>query len=255
MNKNTNNKTLNEIANEWNQVSHKRQKIIEAGKDVSLIYVTSPCIIRNLGENKLSKILDVGCGTGYLTHMISSLCDLCCGIDASVESIKIAKKKYSSKKIKFLNSTISDLKVNYQFDACVSNMVIMTDPEWQVSLENIFNLLKVGGYLLIMLTHPCFWPTYWKYNNETWFEYNQEIYIEHDFKTSFSDSLGITTHIHRPLSMYVNTIQKTGFDIVKIEEPQPTKGTPEDYNYEYPRFLFIKCIKRAVRNKSQGDTI
>ena len=251
MNKKTNKKTLNEIVCEWNKVSSKRQEIIEAGKDISLTYVTSPSIIRNLGEKKLSKILDVGCGTGYLTNKISTFCDLCYGIDASEEAIKIAEKKYASDKIKFLNTTISDLSVKHQFDACVSNMVIMTDPEWEMSLKRIFELLKTNGHLLIMLTHPCFWPTYWKYSNENWFDYNKELYIEHDFQTSFSDSLGVTTHIHRPLSMYINTLKKIGFEIVNLEEPQPAIDTPKDYSYEYPRFLLVKCKKTSTSNNKE----
>lgn len=245
MNKSTCKKNIKEIADEWNAVSQKRQEIIESGKDVSLTFVTSPCIIRNLAKEKLLKVLDVGCGTGYLTHQISTLCDLCYGIDASKESLEIAKKKYSTNNIKFLNSSIAEFNTDCQFDACVSNMVIMTDPEWEVSLKHIFKLLKDGGQLLIMLTHPCFWPTYWNYKNENWFNYNQELYIEHDFRTSFSETLGVTTHIHRPLSMYVNKIRELGFEIIKIEEPQPIANTPKEYNYGYPRFLFIKCIKRV----------
>lgn len=45
--------------------------------------------------------------------------------------------------------------------------------------------------------------------------------------------------------MYVNTLQKIGFEIIKFEEPLPTHGTPEEYRYDYPRFLFIKCVKPA----------
>ena len=60
MNKKTNKKTLNEIVCEWNKVSSKRQEIIEAGKDISLTYVTSPSIIRNLGEKKLVAV--------FITH-------------------------------------------------------------------------------------------------------------------------------------------------------------------------------------------
>lgn len=243
MNKHINTKTLKKIANEWDKVSPERQIIIENGKDVSLTYVTVPCIIRNISESNPSKVLDVGCGTGYLTQKLSYYCDFCCGIDVSTECIDIAKRKYSSDKILYLNSSIADFKVDYQFDACTANMVLMTDPEWELSLKRVYEVLKDEGQLFIMITHPCFWPIYWKYNTENWFNYNKELFIEHDFCTSLSQSLGVTTHIHRPLSMYVNTLQKIGFEIVKFEEPLPIQGTPKEYRYDYPRFLFIKCIK------------
>ena len=34
-----------------------------------------------------------------------------------------------------------------------------------------------------------------------------------------------------------------GFNIIKIEEPYPIEKIPDSYNYNYPRFLFIKCKK------------
>ena len=237
------NKSLNEIKNEWDAISEKRQEIIELGKDISLTCVTSPCILNEIEKEKPSIVLDVGCGTGYLTSKLSELCDFCYGVDISEKSIKKAKEKYSSPKINFINSSISNTNIDAQVDICVSNMVIMTDPEWKESLKHIYELLKFDGYFMLMLTHPCFWPSYWKYDTEPWFNYNQEIYVQHHFFTSFSESLGVSTHIHRPLSSYIKTILETGFDIVTIKEPQPIECTPPGYHYDYPRFLFIKCKK------------
>lgn len=248
MSNKVNTRSLNEIKNEWDTISEKREEIIELGKDISLTCVTSPCILNEIEKTKPSIILDVGCGTGYLTSKLSELCDFCYGVDISEKSIKKAKEKYSSPKINFINSSISNTNIDTLVDICVSNMVIMTDPEWKESLKRIFELLKSDGYFMLMLTHPCFWPLYWKYSDKSWFDYNREIYIQHEFSTSLSESLGVSTHIHRPLSLYIKTIIETGFDIISIEEPQPIENTPLEYHYDYPRFLFIKCKKTQNNN-------
>lgn len=245
MNKKIESKNVCEIAEEWNRVCEKREQTINQGKDISLKYVTVPSIIKNLSEENPKSVLDVGCGTGFLTNEISKICDYCCGIDASAKSIRIAKEKYKKDHVTFQNSTISEFKSQDRFDSCVANMVFMTDPDWINSLKNIYEHLSIGGSLFVMITHPCFWPLYWEYANESWFNYSKEIYIENEFHTSFSESIGITTHIHRPLSIYFENIKLAGFDIEMIEEPMPIKGTPIEYKFEYPRFLMFKCRKRG----------
>ena len=236
-------KDVLEIAVEWDAICEKRELLIDNDKDFSLKYVTAPCILRNLAEDSPNRVIDVGCGTGFITNQISQNCDYCCGIDISAKSIELAKNKYRSKNLKFVNTTISDFNPNNKFDACVANMVFMTDPEWVSSIQQIYKVLNDNAYLLIMITHPCSWPHYWGYIDAPWFNYNKEIYIEHDFRTSLSETIGVTTHIHRPLSMYINGLIGGGFNIIKIEDPYPIEKIPDSYNYNYPRFLFIKCKK------------
>lgn len=237
-------KTLRDIAAEWDSVCIKRAQTIEQGKDISLKYVTAPCVIRNLREAKVNSVLDVGCGTGYLTNELSKVCNICYGIDVSQKSIQLANEKYKVTGIVFNNCSIARFKSDIQFDSCVANMVFMTDPDWIESLKNIHCHLSKNGVLFSMITHPCFWPFYWGYAKESWFAYNKEIFIENEFHTSMSEPIGITTHIHRPLSTYINGFKLIGFDIEGIEEPRPVEGTPSEYIFDYPRFLLFKCRKR-----------
>ena len=233
-----------EISDEWDKICEARQRLIEEERDISLLTVTGPCMLRNIREEAPKALLDIGCGTGYLTDKVAELVDKCFGIDISGKSIEVAKEKYYKENLFFVQSDIKDFETEMQFDVCMSNMVFMTDPEWLLSVKKIYEVLKTGGSLLITITHPCFWPRYWKYQDEAWFDYNSEIYIKHDFSISLEKFIGQTTHIHRPLIHYFEGLINSGFIIERIEEPYHVTETPEGYEYTYPRFLFLKCRKK-----------
>ena len=233
---------LEAISKEWDIVGPVRQTSIELGKDISLSRVTVPCILESLLEIKHNCIIDVGCGTGYLTSKLSTIADNCWGIDSSKESIKLASRTYASDNLHFVCSSIKEYKSNVFFDACVANMVFMDDPEWKASLKNVVKLLSPNGKLLMTITHPCFWPRYWGYQDENWFNYSEEIFIQGSFSITLERNIGITTHIHRPLSNYISVLLNEGLVIEKLIELQSmTDLTPSKINY--PKFLFIQAGK------------
>ena len=122
-------------------------------------------------------------------------------------------------------------------------MVFMDDPEWKDSLIHIVEMLAPKGRLLMTITHPCFWPKYWGYQDEPWFNYSEEIFIQGDFSITMEKQIGITTHIHRPLSSYLSTLIQTGLKIEKIAELTSEKAMPSTDKQKYPRFIFIQAIK------------
>ena len=245
--KRTDPKELDELTVEWDNVCEQRQELISSGADVSLTMVTVPYIIDKLKRKDKLRVLDVGCGTGYLTNQISEAGNACIGIDSSKKSIQIAKSNYKRQGLSFKVCNAKSYNSSYLFDVCVANMVLMDDPEWIKSIANIYRLLKSGGYFISTITHPWFWPRYWGYEDEAWFEYDKEIFIECPFVTTFSDVLGTTTHIHRPLSSYINGLRSEGFSIECIDELLPNVSMPKEYETRYPKFLAFICRKDETR--------
>ena len=237
-------KQRQEMCAEWDIISVARQTAIEEGKDISLTQVTAPWIIQHIINEKPNRVLDVGCGTGYLSNEIAKNVKYCHGIDASEKSIDIAKRKYCRSNLCFEVHAIKDFNPSMCFDACVANMVFMDDPEWIDSIKNIYDILPVGGKLFMIITHPCFWPKYWNYQHEPWFDYMDEVFIENAFSVSLTEPMGRSTHIHRPLSHYIQGLIETGLIIEEIEEPFPNGACPDGYEYAYPRFLYFGCRKK-----------
>lgn len=240
----THQKNLIDISKEWDEVCLKRVESIEANQDFSLINVNIPCIINHLPYCNIENILEVGCGIGYLSNILSERCNQVIGIDISRKSIEFARNTYHNNNLQFEITSIQDYKPTIKIHTCIANMVLMTDPNIVQSLNAIYNIIEKNGSFLFTITHPCFWPKYWGYDIAPWFDYNNEIFIENEFSTSQNKNLGITTHIHRPLNFYFNLINETGFTIEKIIEPYPIKELPQNYSYSYPRFLFMLCAKK-----------
>lgn len=231
-------KSISDISKEWDAVCRKRAEVIQRGDDFSLLGVNIPCILKYLEKCNKSNVLDIGCGSGYLTNLLAEKCENVVGIDASSCSIDIAQELYQKDNLMFRAVSLEEYLPSCSFDTCIANMVLMTDPKAEESIRIVYNLLKPGGHFLFTITHPCFWPKYWGYDNKEWFDYSKEVFIENEFSTSLSDSMGVTTHIHRPLNMYMNFFIKSGFHIEILDEPYPVLKIPEGYQYSYPRFLF-----------------
>ena len=134
--KRTKPKFLKEVQAEWDALCNIRQDAIDSGKDFSLMAVTAPCIINELDVPN-NGILDVGCGTGYLTSLLATYTTRCVGIDVSDASIDIAKSRYSDSSAVFTVSSIGNFNTDIRFDICVANMVLSCDPDCEQSLQSI----------------------------------------------------------------------------------------------------------------------
>src|SRR5687767_9073985 len=76
--------TLKQIATEWNANVDARARELETETDVSYFTVIIPYIYSFFRELNLSPgatILDLGCGLGHLTHLLSSWGYKVVGID------------------------------------------------------------------------------------------------------------------------------------------------------------------------------
>ncbi|MBN1975298.1 MAG: methyltransferase domain-containing protein [Sedimentisphaerales bacterium] len=239
-----------QIREEWDNISKIRYNQIIDGKDISYRYVILPCVLDLAKKSNFSKVIDIGCGTGVLTSMLAKRSNKVLAIDISPKSIEITKSHCKKQKnILFNTISIEDyaFKCKSQtFTLAIANMTIMTCLNLFSFLKAIEKLLIKGGTFIMTGIHPCFWPQYWGYDKAKWFDYKKEIIIEAPFRISKDITEYKTTHIHRPLDMYINMLIRCGFIINKIIEPIPNNNIQKLYPniWKFPRFIGIRCIKK-----------
>lgn len=127
-------------------------------KDVPKLYqevVNSPLFLSiNRLCNEGAKILDVGCGPGFLSYCLADEGYEVTGVDFSSQFIRAAKSKWgSTSHLQFLESTVTKLPFEEElFDAVVANCTIEHIVDVEEAMQEMTKVLKLGG--LIFLTFP-----------------------------------------------------------------------------------------------------
>lgn len=208
--------------------------------DPHRVVLLNPALFQLLPDVNGKRVLDAGCGEGYLCRKLAKLGALVTGVDYSRELLAIAGER-----------TDPDLAIHYlygncehmdfldagSFDVIVSNMVLMDLSDHRAALEGFHRLLVAGGILVFSISHPCFatpgsgWVKDDDGNKLCW-------KVDHYFEESpYEQPAPPGTQegpllFHRTLSNYIRTLLQTGFTLLDVIEPKPA----EDMLGRYPRF-------------------
>jgi len=115
----------------------------------SYVFRFGASLIADLKPQPGEQILDLGCGTGHLTHEIAESGAAVLGIDQSAEMIEHARRNYPE--IPFEVADATRYRPGRRFDAVFSNAALhwMKPPE--AAAESISLALKPGGRLVAEL--------------------------------------------------------------------------------------------------------
>ena len=239
--------TPESLSAQWDNVAPARNTQLRSGKDVSFEYVLKPTIIELLEPGLSDSLLDAGCGSGVLTEALADGFDSVVGVDMSPINIELANQSATKRgNTDYVCSKIEDViyEEGVRFSTIVANMVFQDALDLRSCLKSLAQRSRVGTVLISTITHPWFWPTYWGYDREVWFDYSKELAIEAPFRVSSDVStVGVTTHFHRPLSFYVSSFKEQGFRLDRLIEPVPPESIQKKYpaTWKFPRFLSFKC--------------
>ncbi|MES2987811.1 MAG: class I SAM-dependent methyltransferase [Pseudomonadota bacterium] len=240
-------KSVIEIAEEWDALAAIRLRQMSSGDDVTFSRIMMPTMFDFVNRQRPKSILDAGCGVGIFTDYLSRFFPNVIGIDPSKVSISLARSHFGERAT-FKNCSIEEFSdvSKKKFDVITANMVLMDAPDAAEFLSSVSRLLKRGGAFIFSVTHPCFWPRYYQYEHEPWFEYWREIFVESPFRIS-SDTEAIfpSTHIHRSFERYNSLISGAGLHFEFMREPFPDEKTQKMYKqpWQYPRYLIGICRK------------
>lgn len=231
-------KSLSSITREWDAIANLREQQVASGRDHSANFVLAPAILDALPRS--SSLVDIGCGTGWLTSRAAPRARLVVGVDPSPESIAIAQMLHAGDSITYRAETVEQYarrRTRPNFDAAISNMAASSAPDLQQFFSASRRLLRRNGLLIATIPHPCFWPLYWGYASHPKFRYENSFAVEGQFKIRKQSTQLVTTHFHHPLELYFSTLTRAGF---KVEAVRELSGR----GFKLPRFMLVSS--RAV---------
>jgi trans-aconitate methyltransferase len=104
-------------------------------------------LVNLLAPRQGERILDLGCGTGYLAHLIAATGAAVTGIDNSVDMIEKARAAYPG--IEFQLASATDLYFDHPFDAVFSNAVLHWVLDKESVIAGVYRSLRPGGRFIL----------------------------------------------------------------------------------------------------------
>lgn len=244
---------------DWDAVAQLRSEQIESGVDVSYTRVLVPAVLALLDGLPVPRIVDVGCGTGYLTRLLALRAEYVDATDPSLESIRIARSRHAAANISYHHQDIESFARATErgdYHVAVANMTLMCVSDLAAGLTAIADLLTPGGRLVATIPHPAHWPRYAGYASQPWYipriaNYG-EIKISWPYKVSTDDREGAEViHYLRSLMFYSLAFESAGMYIECIRELFPDSETEKLYPapWKFPRYLAFRARKAGVSDR------
>ena len=221
-----------------------------------------PAVARQLDAKRGQRILDVGCGQGVLGRYLGEAGQQVVGVDASPSLIAAAIARAGSREKYVLGDARSLEKVlpGERFDHAALVLAVQDLDPIEPVFTGIRQLVKPGGRLVIVMTHPCFRipkRTSWGFDEENGVQFRRlEGYMSplslpirtHPGQVANTSS---TTSFHRPMNHYLNALGATGLAVVGCEElcshrrgTQGIRSSAEDRAAkEFPVFMVLTAVR------------
>lgn len=241
--------------------------------------VIIPGVLRLLELNKIEadrpQILDLACGQGVLCRRLAEEGCEVTGVDAAAPLLDAARKRNLKDKlaIKYTLADVTELLAENgtpayglragSYDAVTIVLSIQNITPLSPVWESCHVLLKPGGKLIVVMMHPCFRvpkQSDWLWDEASFTQLRAirhylggaDVEIQtHPGHAAHGQDNSTTTHFHRPLQAYVNTMGNAGLYIDNMQEwishktdqEGPKKEAMDRARKEIPLFLALRARK------------
>jgi 2-polyprenyl-3-methyl-5-hydroxy-6-metoxy-1,4-benzoquinol methylase len=196
-----------------------------------------PPLIQLIGKVDGLRLLDLGCGNGYLSRRFASQGAMVTGVDASVPIIEHARTREAKEPLGITyhvaDAARLDMLEDSIFDVVICNMALMDIENAAQAIQEVGRVLLSKGRFVASICHPCFdkaetsgWEIEHIYPNTTiWRKmshYRELVAANVPWKNVYGRVVN-TRDYHRPLSWYFRALRAAGLVVAALEEPEPTE--------------------------------
>lgn len=221
-------------ASNYNQYAHVQKKM----RDILIEFLLQS----NKETNKVKSILEIGCGTGYLTQALTELFPSAhiTAVDIAPGMIDEIKPKLQNNSVHFICGDIEEMELNDTYDLIISNATFQWFNHISITLKKLHTALNPNGIL-------CF-STFGKY---TFCELNECF-------NKAKQSLAIKESIYSGQPFYsLNKLTTLCKNVIKttVNDEEALVKSKETFEYEYFDNCkdFFYSIKKAGANNSNKN--
>lgn len=221
-------------ASNYNQYAHVQKKM----RDTLIDFMLKSSIY----PDKIKNILEIGCGTGYLTQALTELFPSAhiTAVDIAPGMIAEIKPKFKNNSIDFICGDIEEIELNDAYDIIISNATFQWFNHMPITIQKLYDALNPNAVL-------CF-STFGKY---TFHELNE------CFETA-KQALSIKEPKYAGQSFYsLNELTTLCKDTArtKMNDGETFVQSKELFEYEYFNNCkdFFYSIKKIGANNSNKD--
>ncbi len=229
---------------EWNRVAEQYTRHDQADEPTdNPMYTHMQAVLwETLGDLQARRVLDLGCGDGWLSDLLHQRGAQVRGVDGSERLLALARERNPS--IDFMQWDLAQgLPAHLGcFDRIVSTMVLMDIPDLTRLFCDLRTALTAEGRLLFTILHPCFYG-YKPHYDATAGEWYRKVTNYQAPQTWRVESFGGHNHYHRNLTYYTELLRSNGFAITRLYEPEwdPGVDPAEAHRRQWPILLLIEA--------------
>lgn len=201
------------ILQSWQSNAHNWIESIDQNQIESRKLITNQAIIEAVLKYKPKKVLDLGCGEGWLTRSLTEKGIQTVGIDGTAGLIENARQKGKGIfEVITYEEIISGVEIPHApFDCIVINFGLFLKEEVEDLLRALHKYRVSGGHLIVQTLHPFFKINQDKPYLSSW-EDNGWAGLGEQYTEAFP-------WYNRTLSDWVSLFIDTGYILEELQEP------------------------------------
>ncbi|MBA3927731.1 class I SAM-dependent methyltransferase [Listeria rustica] len=172
------------------------------------------------------RVLDLGCGFGWhCLYAVENGAESAVGVDISENMLAEARRKTDSAQITYIQAALEDIDFPAaNFDVVISSLALHYIESFQAVCEKVNQVLAPGGVFVFSVEHPVFTAQ----GTQDWYYDEAGNKLHWPVDKYFTEGLRTAnflgedvTKYHKTVTTYVNSLLESGFELVKLVEPEP----------------------------------
>ncbi len=228
--------------NAWNRNADQYAQLI-GNADDRIYALFKDVLWDTLGDVRGLRVLDAGCGHGWLTHALAVAGAHAIGVDGSAALLN--KARQLSPQTEFVEWDLATglPLLEPGFDRILAHMVLMDLPAIGPLLQAVRRALNPGGKFIFTLTHPCYY-NYKSHRDPATNEMYCRVTGYLQAEVWQIASFGGHSHYHRSLTDYFDGLRLNGLAVTRLYEPPqiPYTEAMDDFRHRIPKFILIEAV-------------